>query len=564
VSDLGKPIEPRGDELPTQRGYSRMVLNIALSISLVSVIPLVVLTWFNYNQYRLTLDSRSIRPMERMTEAARRSVHRVVAAHRGAMETATRECRREATPEIEQHLQTVCTSLNEAFGDFRALLLADEGGSVLARTDEPGADEPAVAAEEWFRVALEGRSHASEMFSTPDGRTAFFLSVSCGGEPGERNVLRATLEGELMERELALFEQQNQEAFIATADGVVQTPSRLFGPPGSPVLLNPPLDALPPGVTEAETQDGHPLFVGRADLEGTPFVLLLANHRAPPASWFERRHTLLFFTGVSIVLLVVVVTWGSRRIGARLRRSDVRRAAMYHHLEYTNKMAAIGRLGAGVAHEINNPLAIIGEKAGLMQDLMTIPGADPSDEKLLEQIGAIQTSVERCSKITHRLLGFAKHMEVRKERIELRHLLRQVLSFLDREAGYRSIDVHLDIPPSLPTITSDRGQLQQVFLNIINNAFAAVEEGGEIRITGEDTRDGYVVVHVEDDGVGIPEEHLRHVFEPFYTTKGGSGTGLGLSITYGIVEKHGGSIQVSSKVGEGTRFSVRLPLVEKD
>jgi len=119
VSDLGKPIEPRGDELPTQRGYSRMVLNIALSISLVSVIPLVVLTWFNYNQYRLTLDSRSIRPMERMTEAARRSVHRVVAAHRGAMETATRECRREATPEIEQHLQTVCTSLNEAFGDFR-------------------------------------------------------------------------------------------------------------------------------------------------------------------------------------------------------------------------------------------------------------------------------------------------------------------------------------------------------------------------------------------------------------------------------------------------------------
>jgi signal transduction histidine kinase len=217
-----------------------------------------------------------------------------------------------------------------------------------------------------------------------------------------------------------------------------------------------------------------------------------------------------------------------------------------------------------VAHEINNPLAIIGEKAGLMRDLLTISENKPSEEKLLEQVDSIQTSVERCSKITHRLLGFAKHMEVARERINLRHLLRQVLSFLDREAGYRSIDVVLDIPESFPDITSDRGQLQQVFLNIINNAFAAVDEGGEIRLTGDDTKDGFVVIHVEDDGVGIPEEHLRHVFEPFYTTKRGTGTGLGLSITYGIVEKHGGSIQVSSKVGEGTRFSVRLPIEEEE
>ena len=106
---------------------------------------------------------------------------------------------------------------------------------------------------------------------------------------------------------------------------------------------------------------------------------------------------------------------------------------------------------------------------------------------------------------------------------------------------------------------SDRGQLQQVFLNIINNAFAAVEDHGRIEIGIRDAGEGKLAVWISDNGVGIPEEHLSRIFDPFFTTKKGAGTGLGLSITYGIVQKLGGEITVQSRVGEGTRFTVTLP-----
>ena len=149
------------------------------------------------------------------------------------------------------------------------------------------------------------------------------------------------------------------------------------------------------------------------------------------------------------------------------------------------------------------------------------------------------------------------------ETIDLENLLKEVLGFLEKEAEYRDITVSFEIEPELPTITSDRGQLQQVFLNILNNAVAAVQQGGRIGI--ELARDGTdrVAVTVVDDGVGIPKEHLERIFEPFFTTKEGSGTGLGLSITYGIVKKLGGEIRVDSSVGEGTRFTVVLPVSRK-
>jgi two-component system NtrC family sensor kinase len=150
-------------------------------------------------------------------------------------------------------------------------------------------------------------------------------------------------------------------------------------------------------------------------------------------------------------------------------------------------------------------------------------------------------------------------MQVRAETIDLDLLLKEVLGFLEKEAAYRGLQVVLDFPPDPPTTVSDRGQLQQVFLNILNNAFAAVDDGGRIEIGIREVEPDSVAIWVEDNGVGIPQEHLSHIFDPFFSTKKGAGTGLGLSITYGIVQKLGGQISVNSKVGEGTRFTVTLP-----
>jgi signal transduction histidine kinase len=216
-------------------------------------------------------------------------------------------------------------------------------------------------------------------------------------------------------------------------------------------------------------------------------------------------------------------------------------------------------LSAGVAHEINNPVSIISQSAGLLKDLLSMSDTPPPKDRQMELLDSVLKSADRCGGITHRLLGFAKHMHVQTETIDLGELLQEVLGFLEKEAGYRDIQVEFDFPQEDALIESDRGQLQQVFLNIINNAFAAVEDGGKIRlgITRTDTDD--YSVWVEDNGVGIPEENLKHIFDPFFSTKKGSGTGLGLSITYGIVQKLGGDVTVHSKVGYGTRFVVTLP-----
>jgi two-component system NtrC family sensor kinase len=230
-------------------------------------------------------------------------------------------------------------------------------------------------------------------------------------------------------------------------------------------------------------------------------------------------------------------------------------------VEHTAKLASLGRLAAGVAHEINNPLAIINEKAGLLKDLVEFSKEYHDQEKLLSQVDSILRSVNRCREITHRLLGFAKRMDLKVETIHLNELLQEVLGFLEKEAFHRDIKVNFNLAPDLAPIAHDRGQLQQVFLNIINNAFEAVQDGGNITIAtkANETDPSTVEVAISDDGRGIHPDDLKHIFDPFYTRGKEQGTGLGLSISYGIVAKCGGDIRVESKVGRGSTFTVVLP-----
>jgi two-component system NtrC family sensor kinase len=243
----------------------------------------------------------------------------------------------------------------------------------------------------------------------------------------------------------------------------------------------------------------------------------------------------------------------------QIRTADRRRAEMLHQMEFTAKMATIGRLAASVAHEINNPLAIINEKAGLLRDLVGSSADHPHREKTLKGLESISKSVDRCSRVTHRLLGFTRRMEGGSEELALPELLREVLDFTGKEAMHRNISIETRFADDLPPVRADRGQLQQVFLNIINNAFAAVDDGGTIELTARESPRGGVETIVRDDGSGIPEEKLRYVFEPFFSTKGEFGTGLGLSITYDLVQKMGGRIDIASTPGRGTAVTVELP-----
>ena len=183
----------------------------------------------------------------------------------------------------------------------------------------------------------------------------------------------------------------------------------------------------------------------------------------------------------------------------------------------------------------------------------------PRKEKLQKQVGSILESVSRCSEVTHRLLGFARHMDVKNEPIAVDALIREVLEFLEKEASYRNIKIDMKVSDTLPTINSDKGQLQQLFLNIINNGLDAIGKNGNMEIVIEESLPDNVKIIISDNGCGIPEQDLERIFEPFYSTKRSKGTGLGLSICYGIVQKLRGKMFVESELGKGSSFTINLP-----
>jgi two-component system NtrC family sensor kinase len=302
-------------------------------------------------------------------------------------------------------------------------------------------------------------------------------------------------------------------------------------------------------------------LIGYKYIEDTPFILMIVkNKRELMKPWQETRLKLIAFLVVSVILILVVILSTVTRMVNKIYMADEKRVVALHQAEYANKMASVGRLASGVAHEINNPLAIINEKAGLIKDLFTFKETYSHDDKLVGLVDAIISSVNRCSRITRRLLRFARHMDVRIEPTDLEELIREVLGFLEKEAEYRSIAVAVKVN-DVPVFETDRGKLQQVFLNLLNNAFAAMDDGGHLDIMAECKSKGIVTVRVADDGCGIPEPDIKHIFEPFFSTKTGQGgTGLGLSITYGLVQEMGGIIIAESQEGKGSIFTVTLPV----
>jgi two-component system NtrC family sensor kinase len=241
------------------------------------------------------------------------------------------------------------------------------------------------------------------------------------------------------------------------------------------------------------------------------------------------------------------------------------REKMEQRMVAAERLASLGTLAAGVAHEINNPLAIINDSVGWMQLLINQGDASeiPIKGQLEKGLDKIAQSVERAKKITHQLLGFARRSDPIISEVDLKQLAEDTVQLVEKEAKHKEIEFMLESDPSLGKIWSDAYQLRQVLLNLITNAIHATGSRGRIEITLQ--KDGeLVILAIKDTGQGIPQENMERVFEPFFSTKPtGEGTGLGLFVTRGIVEKLGGAIEVDSRMGEGTTFRVRLPRAHK-
>jgi two-component system NtrC family sensor kinase len=416
--------------------------------------------------------------------------------------------------------------------------------------------------QEWFQKAYPRETYVSDVFTGYRGVPHFVVTVT-NGVPGADNywMLRASIDSEHLANYITTINTDTAtDMFLVGPDARLQTQSISHGKLGE--TYEPDLSDAGGHIALVESeQEGASSLVAFTQLEGLPWVLVLERRVGENWSQFQTQFIgIVLLCALAALYIIFRVT---RLMVNMIKRADDRREQMLAEAQHTAKLASVGQLAAGVAHEINNPLAIISEKIGLIKDLTKQSGDFSQKERFLSLADGAADAVVRCKDITHRLLGFARRMDVVKERLHINDVIRDVVSFVEKEALYRNIDLKLELDEELPMIESDRGQLQQIFLNIINNAIDAVDKDGSITVQSMARKPATVRVAVTDTGPGIPQNVIAHIFEPFFSTKvrnEASGTGLGLSITYGLVKKLCGQISVESLPGTGATFYVDFPL----
>lgn len=549
-----------GERRTTSR-YMRLWRFTAFITAGVSVAPLLIIGALDYYQDKQAVRNEISRPILRLASTTKRSMEFFLEERWSALDFIIHDKSFEELSD-QGTLTLIFKNVRRSFGGFIDVGLIDSTGMQISYVGPYELLGKNYQDQDWFHeVSLRG-VYVSDVFMGYRKFPHFVIAVKYEKDDGDFYVLRATIDTKILNQQIHSLElRPSSDAFIINHGGKLQTPSRFYGNVLDVVPISVPHFSERAEVQETVDARGERYIFGHAYIDRSPFIFVVMQEPgALMGGWFTLRSRRLGFLAVSMAVVLLLIMGTSSYLVSRIREADLRQAKALHGIQYTNKMASIGRLAAGVAHEVNNPLAVINEKAGLAKDLVALSEEFPQREKFLKLIESVLTSVERCSTITHRLLGFAKRMDTEIETIDLELLIREVLSFLEKEVSYRNISIITGISDGLPSIESDRGQLQQVLLNIINNAIEELEGGGRIDITMGERAGGVVSVTIADNGRGIPEENLKQIFDPFYTTKKEYGTGLGLSITYGIVEKLGGKISVESGVGRGTSFTITLPV----
>jgi len=466
---------------------------------------------------------------------------------------------------LQKNLKLLKTEYGDVFTDLglvneNGIQFEYEGPFRLKNADYSGA--------EWFLKAMEKPFFISDVFAGLRGHPHFIIAVKVKSN-GSDYILRSTINfgafNSLVEN---IQIGKTGLAFLVNSKGELQTQTKV-GLKES--IISSMLD-------RSCYKNNETIFAKKQDASGNKYLCVTSMLKnidwvmvfrqdikdAFYDLWKIQILTLVIFVLCCVAILSVAFVL-PRNIVKLISKSDKKTEVMNKQVVESGKLATIGELAAGIAHEINNPVAIMVEEAGWIEDLL-----EEEDLKECENLNEftralrqINTQGKRCKEITHKLLSFARKTDSTVNDVQVNDAIREIVSLSAQMAKYNKVIIETSLDKGIPYIRISPSELQQVILNFFNNAIDAMEKtGGIIKVETRISKieKNHVVISIEDNGPGIPKDNLDRIFDPFFTTKAvGKGTGLGLSICYGIIQKMGGKIDVHSQVGVGTRFRIWIP-----
>ncbi|MGW8304163.1 MAG: sensor histidine kinase, partial [Desulfobacterales bacterium] len=444
----------------------RKIWGLAIFVLVVAaLLPLVAVTIIHYRLIQKAADSEIILRTERVASNAKRAVTFFLEEHLNALRFTVNEISY-AQLTNPDHLSEILRNLKLGFGGLTDLSVIDDTGIQIAYAGPFKLEGKNYSNQVWFVECQKQHAYVSEVYRGYRDHPHFIVAAKSFRPDGSFFILRATLETDQLIKILSSYRTgEHADIFLVNRSGIIQTVSKNYGDVFEKMTLPVP-DFSPRTQAFIKTDNQERSIIQgyafiSAQIVDTPFILMTVKQRAGMVKvWRRLRSNFNWFVLLDIIAILILMPGACTFIVNILYLSDHQKAKTLALAEQNNQLASIGHLAAGVAHEINNPLALINETAGYVKDLFVLKEQYRQDDELVSYIDDILDAVERCGTITRQLLGFARKFDVKIQMVNLKDIISDVLVFHNKEAIYRNIKVHVDVPEDMPPIETDRGKLQ--------------------------------------------------------------------------------------------------------
>ncbi|MBU0985865.1 MAG: two-component sensor histidine kinase [Proteobacteria bacterium] len=543
------------------------------SMIVVPLVPFVVILGIGYYYFTTSLENSTITRMERIVEDHGQMIESFLSERKADLDLIVHSYTYEQLIQPEK-LAKVFEHLQRNSNAFVDLGIFNREGIHVAYYGPFKLTGKVYKETDWFKNVLKQGYYISDIFLGYRQIPHFIIAV-VREDAGEKWVIRATIDSFMFNNLVKRVRiGKTGEAYILNADGILQTERRS----GGNLMTKPPDNIEYPaasiGIKSFMNTDatGEKYLLTATWLKDKKWLLVVRQEKADVFHALRAAaYLIILIMIIGGVAIISVAFYLSERIVKRMEEMDSEKERLGQQLIRASRLAELGEMATGFAHEINNPLQIIKNEQSLiemnLEELIGNGQLKPSASlaELEDSIDQIKLQIDRCANITQAILKFGRQSDYVSKDVDLQAFIKEISAMVAQKARVHGIAIKQAISADTPVVHGDPSQLQQVLLNLFNNAIDAIVErhgshGGELVIESGPEDNRRVKLLVRDNGCGISPDNLRKIFTPFFTTKPvGKGTGLGLSVCYGIIDNLGGVMDVSSEKGRGTTFTIILP-----